>query len=209
MVQTKPISDLSLAEVEQKFGLKQTDSEDFFPEWFQDLPEISDEERRALDQIKSSFLYLSKYPMSEEAVKLVVVSPLLSMAGFYQPPFRMKTEAAVQITREEAGETLRGRIDVLILQEQFWVLVVESKEAGFSLQDAIAQAVGYMATTAQQPTFGLATNGSEFLFLKLITQPPQYGLSDLMTLHRRKNDLYNILAVLKRINQIVPKDSST
>jgi len=34
-------------------------------------------------------------------------------------------------------QVLRGRIDVLVLQNRFWVLVVESKEAGFSLKEAI------------------------------------------------------------------------
>jgi len=57
--------------------------------------------------------------MSEEVVKLVVLSPLLKMAGFYSPPFRMRTEAPVQIALEES-KVLRGRIDVLVLQNRFW-----------------------------------------------------------------------------------------
>ena len=206
MVQSIPVSDLTLADVEDKFGLRCAEDDSFFLEWQQDLPEISDVERQALDQIKSSFLYLSKYPMSEEAVKLVVLSPLLAMAGFYQPPFRMKTETSVQIALEDAGEIVRGRIDILVLQERLWVVVVESKEAGFSLKDAIAQALSYMMATPHphQPAYGLATNGSEFRFIKLtVQQPPQYGLSDLLTLQRRENDLYGVLRVLRRLGILV------
>jgi hypothetical protein len=205
MVQTIPASDLSLRDVKDKFGLRLAEDDSFFLEWQQDLPEISDAERQGLDHIKKSFLYLSEYPMSEEAVKLVMLSPLLSMAGFYDPPFRMKTEAPIQIALEDEGEIVRGRIDILILQERFWVVVVESKEAGFSLKDAIAQALSYMMATPHpdRPAYGLTTNGSEFMFIKLTAQPPQYGLSDLLTLQRRKNDLYGVLAILKRIGTLV------
>jgi hypothetical protein len=205
MVQTIPSSDLCLADVEDKFDLRLTENDQFFMEWQQGLPEISDPERQMLDQIKASFLYLSEYPMSEEAVKLVVISPLLAMAGFYQPPFRMKTEASVQIELEDAGEIVRGRIDILVLQEKFWVVVVESKEAGFSLKDAIAQALSYMMATPypQQPAYGLVTNGSEFRFIKLAVQPPMYGLSDLLTLQRRENDLYGVLQILKQVSDRV------
>jgi predicted type IV restriction endonuclease len=163
-----------------------------------------------MDKIKKSFLYLSEYPMSEEAVKLVMLSPLLSMAGFYDPPFRMKTEPPIQIALEDEGEVVRGRIDILILQERFWVVVVESKEAGFSLKEAIAQALSYMMATPypDRPAYGLTTNGSEFMFVKLTAQqPPQYALSDILTLQRRQNDLYGVLAVLKPIGALVRERS--
>jgi hypothetical protein len=206
MVQSIPVSDLTLRDVKDKFGLELAEDDAFFLEWRQDLPEISDAERQALDQIKASFLYLSEYPMSEEAVKLVMLSPLLSMAGFYNPPFRIKTEAPIQIALEDEGKLVRGRIDILVLQERFWVVVVESKEAGFSLKDAIAQALSYMIATPhpQQPAYGLVTNGSEFRFIKLhVQQPPQYGFSDLLTLQRRKNDLYGVLRMLRRVGRLV------
>jgi Type I restriction enzyme R protein N terminus (HSDR_N) len=210
MVQSIPVSDLTLRDVKDKFGLKLAADDSFFLEWQQDLPEISDAERQALDQIKASFLYLSEYSMSEETVKLVVLSPLLSMAGFYNPPFRIKTEAPIQIALEDEGKLVRGRIDILVLQERFWVVVVESKEAGFSLKDAIAQALSYMMATPhpQQPAYGLATNGSEFRFIKLTAQqPPQYGLSDLLTLQRRENDLYGVLEALKQVGRLVQASS--
>ena len=36
---------------------------------------------------------------------------------------------------------MRGRIDVLVLKQQFWLLVIESKQTGFSLLTAIPQAL--------------------------------------------------------------------
>jgi hypothetical protein len=74
------------------------------------------------------------------------------------------------------------------------------------LKDAIAQALSYMMATPhpQQPAYGLATNGSEFRFIKLhVQQPPQYGLSNLLTLQRQENDLYGVLEVLKQVGRLV------
>ena len=204
MVQVIPASELTLHEIKTKFGLQQVEDELFFSEWQENLSELADSDKRSLDLVKGNFLYLDQYPLSEEAVKLVVLSPLLAMAGFYGSPFRMRTEVSVQIALEDEGEVVRGRIDVLVLQERFWVLVVESKEAGFSLKAAISQALAYMVANPHpdKPAFGFVTNGSEFRFIKLVQQGiPQYALSDLFTLQRRDNDLYQVLRILKHIGQ--------
>jgi Type I restriction enzyme R protein N terminus (HSDR_N) len=215
MLQPLGAGDLTLHQVKAQFGLKEVSEPSFFSEWQENLPELSVEEMRSLDQLKTNFLYLLEFPMSEEAVKLVMLSPLLSKANFFQPPFHLKTEAAVQIELRDddrANETLnseppmvRGRIDVLLLRDEFWVLVVEAKEKGFSLENAIAQALTYMMTAPNldRPVYGFATNGSEFIFLKVVQYPtPQYALSDLFTLRRQHNDLYPVLQILKAIEKI-------
>ena len=204
MLQTLQASDLSLNDVETKFGLKECRDLSFFPEWHENLPTLTEEERQALDQIKANFLYLSKWPTTEEVVKLVVLSPLLSMASFYSPPFRIRSETSIQLSLEEEGKEVRGRIDVLVLQDQLWVLVVESKEASFSLKAAIPQCLAYMmaAPDITRPAFGLVTNGSEFRFLKLVHGQVLYGLSELLTLQRQDNDLYAVLAVLKSLSEL-------
>jgi hypothetical protein len=82
--------------------------------------------------------------------------------------------------------------------------VVEAKEKGFSLENAIAQALTYMMTAPnpEQPVYGFATNGSEFIFLKTVQNPtPQYALSDLFTLRRQHNELYAVLQILKAIEE--------
>jgi hypothetical protein len=215
MLQTLRAGDLTLHQVKAQFGVQESDDLSFFLEWQQDLPELSQDDRRSLDQLKTNFLYLLEFPMSEEAVKLVMLSPLLSKANFFQPPFHLKTEASVQIelvNDDRASESpelepqiVKGRIDVLLLRDEFWVLVVEAKEKGFSLENAIAQALTYMLTAPNRdrPVYGFATNGSEFIFLKTVKEPtPQYALSDLFTLRRQNNDLYRVLQILKAIEQI-------
>lgn len=201
MVQTIQAKDLTLHDVKVKFGLKQALDEQFFRKWLDELPEISNYEKRSLDQVKADYLYLSEYPIPESLVGLVVLSPILSNAGFYRPPFRAGAETPVQITAEEEGEVIQGRIDALVLQNQLWVLVIESKPGSFSLEPAILQALAYMMANPnpEKPVFGLVTNGSNFRFIKLTKQDvPQYALSDEFKIDRG-DDLYNVLRVLKRV----------
>lgn len=205
MVSTIQAKELTLHDVKEKFGLKQAEDEQFFREWLDNLPEITDLEQSSLDQVKANYLYLDEYPMPENLVKMVVLSPLLALAGFYRTPFHVTTEASVRIAAEDEGEIIQERIDILVLQKQFWVLVIESKQAGFSLKLGIPQALAYMMANPNpdQPTFGLVTNGSNFRFIKLIKQDtPHYALSDEFTLDRG-NDLYNVLRILKRLGALL------
>lgn len=207
MVQVIQAQNIGLADLEERFGLQQTDSAGFFTEWFENLPEITVLEQQSLDKVKSHFLRLVKRPpLLEEAVKLVVLSPLLSLAGFYDEPFFIRSEQSIQISEEDEGVIIRGRIDVLVIQEQFWVLVIESKKSSWSLLEAIPQALVYMIANPHQdkPIFGLVTNGSHFMFLKLNNcNKCEYAISDEFSLFRRGNELYQVLQVLKNLSQIL------
>ncbi|WP_375506132.1 restriction endonuclease subunit R [uncultured Nostoc sp.] len=207
MVQVIQAHNISHADLEARFGLQQTESEDFFTKWFDTLPEITDLEKQDLDRIKLHFLCLVKRPLlSEETVKLVVLSPLLNLAGFYDEPFYMRGEESIEISAEDEGEIIRGRIDVLVIQEQFWLLVIESKRSSFSILEAVPQALVYMLANPNQdkPTFGLVTNGSDFIFLKLTKENQiKYAISDQFTLLKRQSELYQVLSVLKKLSQIL------
>jgi len=188
MVQFIQAQNIGLAYLEKKFSLQQAEDEAFFTEWFENLPKITDLEKQDLDRVKLHFLRLVKHtPLSEETVKLVVLSPLLNLAGFYDEPFYIRGEHSIEISAEDEGEIIRGRIDVLIIQEQFWLLVIESKRSSFSLLEAIPQALVYILTdpSEDKPTFGLVTNGSDCVFLKLAKQnQPKYAISDKFTLFK-------------------------
>lgn len=197
--------ELTLHDVKEKFGLRLAENDQYFREWQDNLPELNDAERRSLDQVKADFLYLDEYPIPESLVGLVVLSPLLSLAGFYRPPFRVTTEASIRIFAEDEGETVQGRIDILVIHQQLWVLVIESKQAGFSLKLGIPQALAYMmaSPSPEKPVFGLVTNGSNFRFVKLTKQnAPQYALSDELILERG-NDLYQVLRILKQLGTLL------
>ncbi|MEH1934642.1 MAG: type I restriction enzyme HsdR N-terminal domain-containing protein [Nostoc sp.] len=205
MVQLLQGKDITLAQLIDEFGLQLAEEEHFFSEWQDDLPELSDLEKQSLNEVKTEYLHLSKYPILEPVVKMVVLSPLLRLAGFYQPPFYIASEQEVKISSEDQGRIIRGRIDILVFHPPFWVLVIEAKRAEYSLVPAIPQALAYMLAdaTSAKPVFGFITNGNEFRFIKLLkTETPQYALSDLFALDSR-DDIYIVLKVLKHLAHLI------
>ena len=178
MVNTIP-SNLSLRDLQQKFNLSRSDDPNFFNEWMQKFPPLTELEQQTLDRVKSNYLYLAEErPLVENFVNMVVVSPLLDLAGFYQPPFRIEVEKSIQILLEDEPEPLEGRLDFLVLRQQLWIVAIESKRSSLSVELAIPQVLVYMMANPQpnQPIFGMITNGEFVLFLKLIQQiTPKYS----------------------------------
>lgn len=209
MVQTKPISKTitSLLDLRERFNLTPTSNEQFSSEFTQNLPELTDTEIAILDQIKNRFIrHRERGSLALGTINHLVISPLLTLAGLYDEPFFVTTEPEVKLLLEDRDELLRGRIDTLIIQQQIWVLVVESKSTiAFSV--ALPQALTYMMgnPNPERPVYGLITNGDEFQFIKLLVQDrPQYDLSNIFSLllpHR--NQLYDIMRVLIQIREIM------
>ena len=206
MTTTITVEKLTLYDLEKSFNLTLSDRPDFSPEWQNEHLDIEPKEQEQLDRIKTNYLHLSKRLVLEEMVKMVVVSPLLDMARFYQPPFYSVAEKSIKVAVKDENLTIHGKIDVLVIQDRFWILVIESKQAGVSLQKGIPQALAYMLAhpNREQPIYGMVTNGSNFVFLKLAWQDqPIYGISDEYTLMRHENDLYKILQILKSIGIVI------
>jgi len=198
--------DVTLYDLESNFNLALNEDREFFPEWQKDSFTIPTEERMLLDLAKSAYLNLIKYAsMPENAVQLAVVSPLLHLSGLLLPPFHLKTEASIAVTAPNDDLTIEGRIDILVIEQNFWVLVIESKRAEFSLKVGLAQILAYMLSNpvAEKPCFGLITNGGSYLFLKLSQEiSPTYGISKVFDLLNPGNDLYDVLSILKNIKQL-------
>lgn len=175
-------------------------------EWVDNLPSLNDVENLALERVKSNYLSLTqRRPMSEEAVKMVVLSPLLDLAGFYQPPFEIETEKSTEISAVDESIIVKGNIDVLVIQKRFWILVIESKSTKFDVMTALPQALAYMldAPNLEQPTFRLLVNGREFVFVKLVQQEkPKYARSYALSIER-DIEFQQVLSVLKRIGQLI------
>lgn len=202
MVQIVKDREISLYDLEEKFGLQLNTDTLLFKEGLEDMPTLAEAEKQSLERVRSNYLNLTKRrPMSEEAVKMVVLSPLLDLAGFYQPPFDIETETCIEISAEDEGVIVKGNIDVLVIQKRFWVLVIESKSTKFDVMTALPQALAYMLDNPlpELPTFGLLVNGREFVFLKLIHQEkPQYIRSYALSIER-DNELQHILSILKHL----------
>jgi predicted type IV restriction endonuclease len=198
MAQAIAAKDVTLRELKQNFGLQMSEDPAFFTEWSENLLGLNDEDKHLLDRVKSNFLELMEDPpMLENTVKMVVLALLLDLAGFYHKPFRIETETSVALEMQDEGTIICGRIDVLVLKNRLWLLVIESKRSDFAVTRAIPQALAYMLsnTEAVQPTFGMITNGNEFLFLKSSQQ--EYANSRLFSLVNPNNELYGVLQLLK------------
>jgi hypothetical protein len=206
MVQTIQAKDITLKELRTIFNLKRVEDEQFFREWQDNLPEINELEKQQLDRVKANYFNLIEYPpLLENTVKMVVLSPLLDLADFYLSPFHVKSEKSVEISEEDEGVIIKGQIDVLVLREQLWLMVIESKKAAFSIEEGLAQILAYMLASPhpQKPCFGMITTGGSFIFVKLVQgETPQYATSGVFELRNPGNDLYKVLSILKQLGQL-------
>lgn len=196
----------TLRQVEEKLGLKLSNERQFFTEWMAAQLPLSEAEETRLEQVRQNYLYqIGDGSLLEETIKMVVLSPLLELAGFYQSPYRFKTEVPVEIEAlGDKEEILRGRIDALVLQGKLWIVLIESKKTTFDLELALPQTLTYMAAhpKPEQSLYGMITNGSSHLFVKTLGK--QYGVSDLFsTRSQYRNNLNEVLKILKYLGRII------
>ncbi|NET60969.1 MAG: restriction endonuclease subunit R [Symploca sp. SIO2E6] len=206
MVQTLKAQNIDLRYLIENFGLQRIRDHQFFWEWQSSFPELTELERQELDRVQQGYFNLVEYPpLLETVVKLTIVSPLLFIAGLYLSPFHLQAEKSLEIRLEDKGIIINGRIDVLVLQQGFWVTVIESKQISFSLEEGLAQILTYMlaAPNPEKPIFGMITNGANFRFVKLVrAETPKYALSNEFVLDNQGNELYRVLQILKYLSQL-------
>jgi hypothetical protein len=214
MLKTLPASEVTLRFLKQSLNLQAASSTQFFSEWQIESNAWSEVERTYLDRVQANFLdLLEDPPILENSVKMVVLAPLLDLAGFYRRPFRITTETSMEIELENEGICIQGRIDVLVVSSSLWLVVIESKRSDFSVTRALPQALAYMLGNphsisrerTSRCTYGLITNGAEFMFLKTQQQAreaasiSQYATSRLFSLFNPGNELAQVLTILKHL----------
>ncbi len=205
MVQLIGISNAitSLNEVDRTFHLTRSNEATFFTEWFEPLPALTESDTEKLNFLKERYVYYAAdNSISEGTLNFIIVAPLLEMVHLCDPPFKIKAEQAVKIELEDKEMILQGFIDALVVQNQFWVVVIEAKRYGFNASLAIPQTLAYMMANPQRqkPVFGIVTNGEDYLFVKLNQEAKSYDFSDKLTLSKRMNeDFYQVLQVMKQI----------
>jgi len=206
MTQTIQAKTLTLGDVQTKFNLQLSQDEQFFREWIDDLPEITDAEKRSLDKVKAGYINSTSFPFLEDTVKMVVLAPLLFVADFFLTPFHIECEKSVELIVEDEDIIVRGSIDVLLLLQSFWVVAIEAKRSQYSVEAGLPQLLFYMLNdpNSEQPSFGLLSNGSSFRFIKVTKQgTPQYALSKLFDIWSPENELYEVFRIFKRIAAVV------
>ncbi len=207
MTQTLQARNVTLRDLIDNFSLELVRDEQFFREWQDDLPAVSESEKGILNQVKEGYFNLINYPpLLEKAVQIAVLGPILFVGGFFLPPFHIRAEKSIEISAEDEGMIVRGQADLVLLKEGFWVLAIESKENFFSVEVGLAQLLTYMLAdphSAQQPSFGLIVAGGSFMFIKLLRgEINRYSRSKIFEISNPGNELYDVLAILKRIGQL-------
>ena len=203
-------SSLTLSTLRQNFGLRLDSSDRFFDEWLNNASTLTEAELQGLNRLARNYTYLSQEEAPlEEIVKLVVVSPLLDLAGFYQFPFLVKAEVSTNIEVADEANTrlVQGRIDILVIQDSFWILVIESKPARLDVTAGIPQALTYLlsAPNLQSSCYGMVTNGREVLFLKCDRNKsvPQYTKSHTYRFLENTAERIQVLQGLKQIGTCI------
>lgn len=216
MVQTIPASRVNIRTLIDNFGLELVRDEHFFPEWQTVLPPVTIPEQQQLDRIINGFNNLLEYPpLLEDIIRMAVVDPLLFLCGFYLPPFYVRycsatlkrSEYSVEIGDVEEGILIKGSLDAIVLQDQFWVLIVESKQATYSVEAGRAQILSYMLASPQPITYGLVTNGGSFMFIKLVKNShPQYATSKLFGIFN-PDDLLSVFSILRYLGELAKQNN--
>ncbi len=207
MMQTIQAKDIDLRYLIDNFSIQLVLDDSFFPEWQGDLPKINDLDKQLLDKVKMGYLNLLNYPpLLEDIVRMAVVDPLLFIGDFYLAPFYVKSEESIDIAVPDEDVIIKGRMDTLVLKEQLWVMIIESKRASFSIEEGLAQILAYMLGNlpTDKSSFGMIATGSEFIFVKLVKgNPSRYALSKGFLMRNPGNELYNVLTILKCLTQLV------
>jgi len=157
MVETISAKDVTLKQLKTIFDLQPVEDDQFFREWQDKLPEITDLQKQMLDRVKAGYFNLLYYPpLLEKPVNMAIVSPLLFIGEFYLLPVHFKAENAVEISASDEEIVIKGSIDTLVLQEHLWVMVIESKRASFSIEAGLPQIIAYMLANPEGENRALA-----------------------------------------------------
>jgi hypothetical protein len=184
----------SFQDLHDRLGLARSHDDTFFPEWQNlTLPKVANQDFLDALQKRHSYYYNAGL-LTEGTVLLSIVAPLLENLGFHEPPFFVRSEVPVSLEVKARDEIYPGRIDVLVIWNRLWVLIIEAKNAKFAADLALPQCLSYLYASNEPKTFGLVTNATDFIFCKLINAT--YDFSEPISLLSRQNRFYQVAAIL-------------
>jgi hypothetical protein len=181
-----------------------------FTPWLS-LEPLTEFEQQELVQIRNDFRsYLIEGKVLEGQIKLLVIAPLLRLAGFYRSPIKISLEQDIDdIVIEDEDTEIKGRFDILAVNKEqptvtdiaFWILVIESKNSSINAFEGLPQLLTYahQSLEHQKIVWGLTTNGMQYQFV-LIRQgnPLTYQLMPLLNLMDSESAI-ELLQVIKAI----------
>lgn len=178
------------------------------------LEPLTEFEQQELAQIRDDFEhYLIEGKVLEGQIKLLVIDPLLRLAGFYRSPIKISLELDIaSIVIEDEDKTITGRFDILAVNKEqptatdvaFWVLVIEAKNSAVNSLEGLPQLLtyAYQSLERQKLVWGLTTNGMQHQFVLLRQgNPPTYQQMPLLNLMDSESAI-QLLQVLKAIHKL-------
>lgn len=191
----------NLNEAHQRLKLQPANRADFFTEWQGELSALPIEEINILDRLKTRYRYYqADGAIKESTVDFILVSPLLELLGLCDPPYKLRGKKYISIEIENGDTLLKGLIDVLVVQDDLWIVLLETKRYGFSVMQALPQTLAYLASANTPQAFGLITTGEDFLFVKADLQTREYDFSNKFTLStRHANQLHQVTQIIKKL----------
>jgi hypothetical protein len=209
MVATQAVN-LSLGEVKERLQVEEVLDPGFFPEW-QNLPlDLTDTDRQMLDQLRIDFCERQENPSPVAIVKTFSSLPLMRTVGLTS--FSNPAEPIIDIDlsyEDKYGDVqiVRGTIEIMISHDRFWQAIIETQPEHSHVMQVLPKVLTDMMghTPSTQPIFGLCTNGTEFVFLKLVRdRANRYALSPMYSMYRQTdNDLYQVVTILRHIDKLV------
>ncbi|HEY9613975.1 restriction endonuclease subunit R [Allocoleopsis sp.] len=183
------------------------------------LEPLTEFEQQELAQIRNDFRdYLIDGKVLEGQIKLLVISPLLRLAGFFHSPIKISLEQDIdEIVVEDEDTKITGRFDILAVNKEqptttdvaFWLLVIEAKNSSINSFEGLPQLLTYahQSLERQELAWGLTTNGTDYR-LVLIRQgnPATYQQMPLLNLMDSESAI-QLLQILKAICKL--QNSST
>lgn len=173
---TLQAKNLTLNEVHQLLDLQPSVQRVRFTDVL-NLPDLTEWEMAEMAQIQIDFqAYWQAGKVLEGQVQLLVLAPLLRLAGYYRSPVQLSLEQAIaEIMLDDEDTKITGRLDLLAARRDavtpLWVLVVESKNSQVDALNGLPQLLTYasQSLTSQESVWGLATNGFSYYFVRLIS----------------------------------------
>lgn len=209
LMTTLNAKNLTLKQVHQFLKLNKLPNGSFTP--LLSLEPLTEFEQQELAQIRDDFEnYLIEGKVLEGQIKLLVIGPLLRLAGFFHSPIKISLEQDIDaIVVEDEDTKITGRFDILAVNKEqptatdvaFWLLVIESKNTSVNSFEGLPQLLTYahQSLEPQELVWGLTTNGMQYQFV-LIRQgnPPTYQQMPLLNLMESERAI-QLLQVLKAI----------
>ena len=172
---TLQAKNLTLNEVHQLMSLQPSLERARFADVL-NLPDLTEWEMGEMEQIRIDFqAYWQAGKVLEGQVQLLVLAPLLRLAGYYRSPIQLSLEQAIaEIVLDDDDTRITGRFDLLAARREtstpLWVLVVESKNSQVDALSGLPQLLTYASRSLmdQESVWGLATNGFSYYFVRLV-----------------------------------------